>query len=51
MKFTPYRSDEVSDNGWGCAWRSIQMVLSSFFDTTPDFAWLFSFFGQKIILQ
>jgi hypothetical protein len=59
MDYVPYQSDRVEDRGWGCAWRAIQMVLSSAYGPStnplqnnyPSFAWLFSFFGQKPVLE
>ncbi|CAK83018.1 unnamed protein product (macronuclear) [Paramecium tetraurelia] len=51
MRYTPYFSDQINDAGWGCAWRSIQMMLSSQYNITPEFRWLFSFFGSKAILE
>ncbi|CAD8088942.1 unnamed protein product [Paramecium sonneborni] len=51
MRYTPYFSDQINDAGWGCAWRSIQMMLSSQYNITPEFRWLFSFFGSKTILD
>lgn len=50
MTYIPYNSDEVLDAHWGCAWRSIQMVISQKAEV-PSFRWIFSFFGQRVVLE
>ncbi len=48
--YVPYNSeDEINDNGWGCAWRAIQTLISSIIpDKTkiPSFSFLFNTYGS-----
>jgi len=52
MTYVPYQNDEVEDRGWGCAWRTIQMIISTLMPgELIKFRWLFSFFGKRTILE
>lgn len=53
--FYAYSSESVDDTEWGCAWRTIQTVLSSHFHEEtaqiPDFKTLFETFGSREFLE